>query len=56
MNFNPTANQLNPYEARIRVNNKSTYLGCYSTAEEAALAYARAAEERRCGVVDDEEE
>jgi hypothetical protein len=35
----------NPWTACIRINKKSTHLGCYKTKEEAALAYEKAAKE-----------
>ena len=40
------ARTLHTYEAQIRIQNKMRSLGCYATAEEAALVFARAARER----------
>ena len=37
---------LYPYQAQIAIQRKTTSLGCYATAEEAALVYAHAARER----------
>ena len=30
-----------PYKLNVRVGGKMTFLGCFATAEEAALSYAR---------------
>ena len=32
----------NKYQAKIRINNKKIYLGCYDTPEEARAAYLKA--------------
>jgi len=42
--FNSGKKYLKPYQAQLRRGGKDMYLGCYMTAEEAALVVARASE------------
>ena len=44
VNHHPHSSKSKPYQARVSRGGKEVYLGCFATAEEAALCIARSPE------------